>query len=103
VHAGQALVGKVHIAERVEHQIVDALEALDAPARAIRGYRARIRVELQNAVLVIRYEDTSVLVYLQTIRLAVVFRDKGPFLVRRYAEDTPEGNIDDVKITVAVE
>ena len=57
---------------------------------------------MHNATLIVRDEDPSVFVNLQTVRLAVLLRYEGPFFVRRYPENPAERNIDNIQVPVLI-
>ena len=74
VHARLALIGEIKIAVQREREIVDAFEAFRECVGEKRLDAARRRIEHHDAQPVIRDEDTSVAVYREAVRPAVVCR-----------------------------
>src|SRR5215475_8200460 len=60
-------------------------------------------VTLHDAMPVVGDEYTSLRADLQTIRPALIFDHERPRAIRRNPEDSPEGNVDDIKIALGVE
>ena len=78
-------------------QIVDALEGLPPVAPEDGADGARRRIELHDAMAIIRDEDAAVLVDLQAIGLAVILGRQCDHAIGRDPEDPPPGHVDDIE------
>ena len=97
------LIGEAQIALRAEHQIVPALEAFVIGTVENHLHCRGIRIEFENAYLVIRNEQATVLVNPQTVRLAIEFGKQRPVALRGNLEDAAVGNIRDEEVAFAIE
>ena len=100
---GLSLVGEIQVAVRGEQEIIRALETLQRRAIEIGFDFSGARIQHHDAVLVVGDEGAPVLVELETVRLAVVFRRDRHHTARRDLEDAAPGNIDHPKVAVAIE
>ena len=98
-----ALIGEIHVVIGGEEQVIRTLETF-APTPANNwGEFAALRIQQEDAVVIIGDEYASILMNFKSVGFAVIFRDQRELTLRRDAKDTTVGNVDNIEIAVTVE